>query len=73
MTMLPSLPTSLNMNRLGKTIEWLKGFKEYEEIMVGGGSSDQISYDDCTPFLSALALSHQFFCLIFAIGSDGRF
>ena len=37
MTMLPSLPTSLNMNRLGKTIEWLKGFKEYEEIMGGGG------------------------------------
>ena len=51
MTMLPSLPTSLNMNRLGKTIEWLKGFKEYEEIMGGGwGSSDQMSYDDCTPF-----------------------
>lgn len=60
MTMLPSLPTSLNMNRLGKTIEWLKGFKEYEEIM-GGGFSDQMSYDDCTPFLSALALSHHFF------------
>lgn len=51
------------MNRLGKTIEWLKGFKEYEEIMggEGGGSSDQMSYDDCTPFLSALALSHHFF------------
>ena len=61
MTMLPSLPTSLNMNRLGKTIEWLKGFKEYEEIRGGGGSSDQISYDDCTPFLSALALSQHFF------------
>lgn len=50
------------MNRLGKTIEWLKGFKEYEEIMGGGGGfSDQMSYDDCTPFLSALALSHHFF------------
>lgn len=49
------------MNRLGKTIEWLKGFKEYEEIMGGGGFSDQMSYDDCTPFLSALALSHHFF------------
>ena len=60
MTMLPSLPTSLNMNRLGKTIEWLKGFKEYEEIMGGGGSSDQMSYGDFTPFLSALALSHHF-------------
>lgn len=42
MTMLPSLPTSLNMNRLGKTIEWLKGFKEYEEIMGGGGGGPVI-------------------------------
>lgn len=44
MTMLPSLPTSLNMNRLGKTIEWLKGFKEYEEIMGGGGGGPVIKY-----------------------------
>ena len=65
MTMLPSLPTSLNMNRLGKTIEWLKGFKEYEEIMGGGGSSDQMSYDDCTPFLSALKPCHTIFLFNF--------